>query len=327
MCSLSKTHLSVCVLTGLMAAMSHSVWAGREWFPSMDREAESPFDLAVRDVWATDPRGQILRDGAVVAEGTPLQLHCAWAVYPTEFVDVAAPMAWTENEISINNSARGLFAISLPAGKYGSTTWKTGELLGVVEDQSSHRGAKEFTGKSQTTWSASGPGLHTLRCALDVKNQTRAAEKNLSNNTLRTTIKVVPSVVRVPRFTPSVTLPTAMLGTPSLGVPPAVAPVKPPIPSSTPTVSKDANITKSCREALRASLEVDSSEFADPAHGPADMARAQLTLHLKKSEATANNVNCYYASKHEDVPSFVVTLKCLNASRQEGAAHSYQCAP
>ncbi len=82
---------------------------------------------------------------------------------------------------------------------------------------------------------------------------------------------------------------------------------------------------KSCQTSLSASVNVDSHQFASAMFGPADMAQTNIMLHLQKSEAVGNNINCHYSTQRKDVPNLVVTVKCNNAAPHGGQPHSYGC--
>ncbi len=82
---------------------------------------------------------------------------------------------------------------------------------------------------------------------------------------------------------------------------------------------------KQCPTSLSATVKVDPQQLVHPLNSPADMAETKVMLYLQKSEAAANNINCYYASNNKDVPNLVITIKCPNASPQGGQMHSYSC--
>ena len=82
---------------------------------------------------------------------------------------------------------------------------------------------------------------------------------------------------------------------------------------------------KQCPASLSATVSVDKGQFLGPLNSPADMAETKLTLFLQKSEAAANNINCFYASYNKGVSDLVVTIKCPNASAQSGKPGAFNC--
>lgn len=143
-----------------------------------------------------------------------------------------------------------------------------------------------------------------IGCKITRQDGGALTDVNVANNKKEVFISVKPR-------------PTARVGS----VPAVAAPDKP----STGVVPGLSGAIKQCPASISAMVKVDPHQFINPLNSPVDMAETKMTLYLQKSEAAANNVNCYYASNNKDVPNLVVTIKCPNASPQSGQMHSYTC--
>jgi hypothetical protein len=175
---------AMCALVFLMIPLNAMAKA---WFP---------FDMAVTDFWVSDEKGFQSRSSVTVPEGTVLEIHCAWSVKPTEYVEVKKKLMW-RNEIDVDKHARGLFPIEVPPQAYGFTSYDTG-IIG--QNHHALNGVKELDGEFHTGWKAYGPGPHTLSCMLDSDNVNLDLEKIRANNSRELVVtvskKAKPSTLR-----------------------------------------------------------------------------------------------------------------------------------
>lgn len=82
---------------------------------------------------------------------------------------------------------------------------------------------------------------------------------------------------------------------------------------------------KQCPTSLSATVKVDAHQLSGPQQSPADLADTQLMLYFQSAQAAGNNVVCRYATEHKDVPDLVITIKCPNASAQQGSPGVFNC--
>jgi hypothetical protein len=161
-------------------------------------------------------------------------------------------------------------------------------------------------GTAAVEWSPKETGNYKLMCTIMKKDNTvpGALDANLANN----------SQYAYPIVKPR---PPGKVGSPPAGAV-AIAPGGGVVPGLSGNV-------KQCPTSLSAAVKVDPHQLVHPLNSPADTAETKVMLYLQKSEAAANNVNCYYASHNKDVPKLVVTIKCPNASSQSGKPGAFNC--
>jgi hypothetical protein len=174
---------------GLLALLLASLWmkplmAAGEWFP---------FDMSVEDFWVADEKGFRSSNNVSVPEGTTLEIHCAWAVRPTAYVEVKQKLMWNGNVVRADGHTQGLFPIEIPPDKYGDTQWESGGVLGVGSTSHSIHGTKKLEGEFKTGWNAVGAGDHKLSCVLDSFGSNLDLEKTRANNLREITVTVIQS--------------------------------------------------------------------------------------------------------------------------------------
>lgn len=224
---------------------------------------------------------------AIVQEGTTVTIRCKWSSTIDEKVTLSKPRG--DGSIQLEgNPLPAVFLNFLPAGTFAPPLGPKGVF--------------------ETSWPMDKPGTYKFTCGVSVP---RIAIMNdifdpLGNNTKQAQLTVTPKPT-VPRLS-------------------ANQPVGPVMKAPMTNLGNSlSGAVKSCQTSLSASVNVDSHQFANPSFGPADMAQTKIMLHLQKSEAAGNNINCYYATHGKDVPNLVVTVKCNNAAPYGGQPHSYGC--
>lgn len=201
MSSLKSACVALFLATGLTPLCTERLLAADGWFP---------FDMSVEDLWVEDEKGFRTEGAVTVPNGTPLTIHCAWAIRPTQYVEVKEKLWWNGNIVNADGHTQGIFPIEIPPDKYGDIQWETGSVLTLNKASHSIHGTKKLEGKFKTGWKATGAGKHTLSCDLDSFDYNIDLEKVRANNHRQITVTVLDSpgdvsVTAATRETASVT--------------------------------------------------------------------------------------------------------------------------
>ena len=122
-----------------------------------------------------------------------LLIRCAWAVRPTQYVEVKQKLCWNGNVVNADGHSQGLFPIEIPPDKYGDTQWESGGIVGVGTTSHSIHGTKKLEGEFKTGRNALGAGNRKLSCVLDSFEYNIDLEKTRANNRREITVTVLDS--------------------------------------------------------------------------------------------------------------------------------------
>jgi hypothetical protein len=249
-----------------------------------------PFDMAVTDVWITNAKGGVFRSGTVGPAGSPVTIHCAWTVKPTQYVQVNTALHWSQNLMKVNSKTFRAFSITIPPDKYGHKSWSSGGVLGVGSTKHSINGKTEIKNEYSFIFKPPKSGSYTVRCELDASNKTGGYEKNRTNNTRQILVQA-----SMPLFIGTIVKKPQLHGT------------------------NKRNLH--CLKGLKVSLTPNLTGIA-----PADIATSeknkQVTLPLVGSGTfLGNSIMCNYASGKVKTS---YTLHCKDAKKEAGP-NSFWC--